>query len=139
MLLSPHCLLVFTGQSLFQGFLGGAGFRPSTVLFTLSPASPCRKSSMSKGPTRSKLHDIGCNPNQWGPDLGGSLLIDAMLVGTANAKGPHQSHSPPPPPSPAHALQATLGSSCRPPPAPDIMWGVYATWAMGKAQEGNGS
>ena len=26
-----HCLLVFTGESSFQGFLGGAGFRPSTV------------------------------------------------------------------------------------------------------------
>ena len=25
------CLLVFTGDSSFQGFLGGAGFRPSTV------------------------------------------------------------------------------------------------------------
>ena len=27
-----HCLLVFTGESTFQGFSGGAGFRPSTVL-----------------------------------------------------------------------------------------------------------
>ena len=26
-----HCLLVFTGESSCQGFLGGAGFRPSTV------------------------------------------------------------------------------------------------------------
>ena len=26
-----HCLLVFAGESSFQGFLGGAGFRPSTV------------------------------------------------------------------------------------------------------------
>ena len=26
-----HCWLVFTGESPFQGFLGGAGFRPSTV------------------------------------------------------------------------------------------------------------
>ena len=26
-----HCFLVFTGESSFQGFLGGAGFRPSTV------------------------------------------------------------------------------------------------------------
>ena len=26
-----HCSLVFTGESSFQGFLGGAGFRPSTV------------------------------------------------------------------------------------------------------------
>ena len=26
-----HCLLVFTGEAAFQGFLGGAGFRPSTV------------------------------------------------------------------------------------------------------------
>ena len=31
-----HCFLVFTGESSFQGFLGGAGFRPSTVV-TLSP------------------------------------------------------------------------------------------------------
>ena len=29
-----HCLLVFTGESAFQGFLGGAGFRSSTVLFS---------------------------------------------------------------------------------------------------------
>ena len=28
---SNHCLLVFTGESSFHGFLGGAGFRPSTV------------------------------------------------------------------------------------------------------------
>ena len=27
-----HGLLVFTGEPAFQGFLGGAGFRPSTVL-----------------------------------------------------------------------------------------------------------
>ena len=26
-----HCALVCTGESSFQGFLGGAGFRPSTV------------------------------------------------------------------------------------------------------------
>ena len=26
-----HCLLVFSGESSFQGFLDGAGFRPSTV------------------------------------------------------------------------------------------------------------
>ena len=26
-----HCVLVFTRESSFQGFLGGAGFRPSTV------------------------------------------------------------------------------------------------------------
>ena len=26
-----HCWLVYTGESSFQGFLGGAGFRPSTV------------------------------------------------------------------------------------------------------------
>ena len=26
-----HCSLVFTGESSFQGSLGGAGFRPSTV------------------------------------------------------------------------------------------------------------
>ena len=29
-----HCLLVFTGESTFRGFLGGAGFRPSTVCST---------------------------------------------------------------------------------------------------------
>ena len=28
-----HCLLLFIGGSSFQGFLGGAGFRPSTVGF----------------------------------------------------------------------------------------------------------
>ena len=27
-----HCLLVFTEESSFQGFLGAAGFRPSTVV-----------------------------------------------------------------------------------------------------------
>ena len=27
-----HGLLVFTGESSFQGFLGGVGFRPSTVV-----------------------------------------------------------------------------------------------------------
>ena len=32
-----HCLLVFTGQSSFRGFLGGAGFRPSTVASLFSP------------------------------------------------------------------------------------------------------
>ena len=26
-----HCLLVFTGEPSLQGFLGGAGFRPSTT------------------------------------------------------------------------------------------------------------
>ena len=26
-----HCLLVFTGNQTIPGFLGGAGFRPSTV------------------------------------------------------------------------------------------------------------
>ena len=29
--MGSHCLLVFTGDSSFRGFLGGAGFRPSTV------------------------------------------------------------------------------------------------------------
>ena len=28
-----NCLLVFTGESASQGFVGGAGFRPSTVPF----------------------------------------------------------------------------------------------------------
>ena len=31
--IKDHCLLVFTGESSSQGSLGGAGFRPSTVLF----------------------------------------------------------------------------------------------------------
>ena len=30
-IIGNHCLLVFSSESLFQGFLGGAGFRPSTV------------------------------------------------------------------------------------------------------------
>ena len=29
--MKKHCLLAFTGKPSFQGFLGGAGFRPSTV------------------------------------------------------------------------------------------------------------
>ena len=35
-----HCLLVFTGQSFSQGFLGGAGFRPSTVLWDETHCAP---------------------------------------------------------------------------------------------------
>ena len=30
-IIGNHCLLVVTGESSFQGFLGGAGFGPSTV------------------------------------------------------------------------------------------------------------
>ena len=33
-----YCLLVFTGESPFQGFLGGAGFCPSTVCFPTTTA-----------------------------------------------------------------------------------------------------
>ena len=29
--MGSHCSLLFTGESSFQGFLGGAGFRPPTV------------------------------------------------------------------------------------------------------------
>ena len=32
-----HCLLVFTGEPLLQGVLGGAGFRPSTVALVIKP------------------------------------------------------------------------------------------------------
>ena len=35
--LGSHGVLVFIGESSFQGFLGGAGFRPSTVFPLLSP------------------------------------------------------------------------------------------------------
>ena len=43
--MGSHCLLVFTGNHSFRGFLGGAGFCPSTVLinpsvFTGGGASP---------------------------------------------------------------------------------------------------
>ena len=34
--ITNHCTLVFTGEASPQGFLGGAGFRPSTVLKILS-------------------------------------------------------------------------------------------------------
>ena len=45
-----HCLLVFTGESPFQGFLGGAGFRPSTEWnrFDRTHASPRRLLSRAR-------------------------------------------------------------------------------------------
>ena len=33
-----HCLLVFTGESSFKGFIGGAGLRPSTVRLRVKAA-----------------------------------------------------------------------------------------------------
>ena len=51
-----HCSLVFTGDSSFQGFLGGARFRPSTVFSTAgtlgescSPLHPT--ADLGRGPT----------------------------------------------------------------------------------------
>ena len=38
-----HCSLAFTGESSVHGFLGGAGFRPSTVWFALVSAFKCGK------------------------------------------------------------------------------------------------
>ena len=40
--MGSHCLLVFTGESSFQGFLGGAGFRPSTVFLVETLGSHCK-------------------------------------------------------------------------------------------------
>ena len=42
-----HCPFLFPGESSFQGFLGGAGFRPSTVgdgqKHPISPSLPISK------------------------------------------------------------------------------------------------
>ena len=35
-----HCLWVFAAKSSFQGFLGGAGFRPSTVSLSTWEGDP---------------------------------------------------------------------------------------------------
>ena len=45
-----HCLLVFTGDSSFQGFLDGAGFRPSTVLTHWSTPTTIMEPPNDHGP-----------------------------------------------------------------------------------------
>ena len=49
-----QCLLVFTGPSSFEGFLGGAGFCPSTV------------GCFGEGRTESLLSEVGMGINHEG-------------------------------------------------------------------------
>ena len=49
--MGSHCLLVFTGESSFQPFLGGAGCRPSTVSSEPSEKNPREDVFSSPGRT----------------------------------------------------------------------------------------